>query len=210
MPMPVVTLQQRRARLATRHRLAVAQHTDSVPAVADAVVALHATDPATVYLSAAARMRSPSIDAVAAALHTERTLVRHHGMRRTVWVCTPEVGAARPRCLHGRHRPTRVATVPHGAGRQRHRRRRHRRPGRLDPHRHRRHPRRGPPARSRDCTGTGQGGAGAGHQGHHGRWQVRGAAVGAHPPVAQPRLRRTDRPHHAAGCVEHQRVRLVR
>ena len=39
-------------------------HTDDVAAIADALVALHSSDPVTVYLSAAARMAHPSIEAV--------------------------------------------------------------------------------------------------------------------------------------------------
>lgn len=52
------------------------------------MVVLHATDPATVYLSVLARMRAPSIDAVAAALYDDRTLVRTLAMRRTLFVAT--------------------------------------------------------------------------------------------------------------------------
>lgn len=77
---------ERRARLAARHRLAPARRTDDVVAIADGVVALHSSDPVTVYLSATARMREPSLAAVEAALYDDRTLVRHHAMRRTLWV----------------------------------------------------------------------------------------------------------------------------
>ena len=84
-----ITDQQRRARLAFRHRLTPSQGTDDVAAITDSVVALHSTDPATVYLSAMARMKHPSIDAVSAALYDDRTVVRHHAMRRTLWVFTP-------------------------------------------------------------------------------------------------------------------------
>lgn len=38
------------------------------------------------YLSVAARMKSPSIAAISEALHSDRSVVRHHGMRRTLWV----------------------------------------------------------------------------------------------------------------------------
>jgi hypothetical protein len=88
---PSINVEQRRARLAARHRLAGTALTDDVPAIADSLVALHSSDPASVYLSAAARMANPSITAVSTALHDDRTLVRHHGMRRTIWVYTPEV-----------------------------------------------------------------------------------------------------------------------
>jgi hypothetical protein len=82
---------QRRARLATRHRLLPATRTDDVATIADSVVALHSTDPATVYLSAMARMKHPSIEAVSKALYDDRTVVRHHAMRRTLWVLTPQM-----------------------------------------------------------------------------------------------------------------------
>ena len=45
----------------------------------------------TVFLAAMARMREPSIAAVEAALYDERTLVRIHGMRRTMWVLPVEL-----------------------------------------------------------------------------------------------------------------------
>ena len=84
-----ITDEQRRARLALRQRLAPTTRTDDVVAITDSVVALHSTDPSTVYLSALARMNHPSIDAVSAALYDERSIVRHHAMRRTLWVFTP-------------------------------------------------------------------------------------------------------------------------
>ena len=59
--------------------------------IANDLVALHSSDPVTVYLSVVARMRHPSLDAVSSALYDERSLVRHHAMRRTLWVFTPEV-----------------------------------------------------------------------------------------------------------------------
>lgn len=88
---PTFTDAQRRARLAVRHRLVASARTDDVAALTNSVVALHSTDPATVYLSAMARMRHPSVEAVSKALYDDRTVVRHHAMRRTLWVFTPEV-----------------------------------------------------------------------------------------------------------------------
>ncbi len=49
------------------------------------------------HLSAALRMPTPSVEAVQQALYDDRTVVRHHGMRRTLWVGTPE----RVRLIHG-------------------------------------------------------------------------------------------------------------
>lgn len=54
-------------------------------------MALHSTDPVTVHLSAALRTREPSVASVEQALYVDRTLVRHHAMRRTLWVAGPEV-----------------------------------------------------------------------------------------------------------------------
>lgn len=73
----------RRARLLSRHKLSVPAAT--VAAAADAMVALHATDPLTVYLSARARVPSATAEAVDEALYTEREIVRMLGMRRTVF-----------------------------------------------------------------------------------------------------------------------------
>jgi hypothetical protein len=86
-----VDVEERRARLAERHRLLPATRTDDLPAIADDLVALHSTDPATVYLSAMTRMAHPSVEAVADAIYEQRTLIRHHGMRRTLWLATPPV-----------------------------------------------------------------------------------------------------------------------
>lgn len=42
-------------------------------------------------------MRNPSIDAVEQALYVDRSLVRHHAMRRTLWVMSPRIA----RLAHG-------------------------------------------------------------------------------------------------------------
>jgi hypothetical protein len=78
-----VGVAQRRARLVERQLLGAPVAT--VGQVADALVALHATDPVTVYLSARARSRC-AVDEVDAALYEERAVVRMLGMRRTVFV----------------------------------------------------------------------------------------------------------------------------
>ena len=81
----------RRARLGVRHRLVASTRTDDVAQICDDVVALHSSDPVTVFLSALARMCSPDLGAVETALYADRTVVRHHAMRRTLWVATPAV-----------------------------------------------------------------------------------------------------------------------
>lgn len=92
-PVRVVTTAERRARLGVRQLLAGEHRAADVATVADAVVGLHATDPCTVYLSAAARLRDPSLAVVERALYDERSLVRLLGMRRTMFVCTVSVAA---------------------------------------------------------------------------------------------------------------------
>src|SRR4051812_3432604 len=102
---------ERRARLGRRHLLHPSGRTDDVAAIADSVVALHSTDPVTVYLSALARMEHPSVGAVEEALYVERTVFRHHAMPRTLWVARPEVArllhpAAPPKLVGPDHRRT--------------------------------------------------------------------------------------------------------
>jgi len=77
---------ERRARLATRHHLAPSAKATDAVALADRMVGLHATDPATVFLAAAARLRRPTVAAVERALYDDRTLVRTLCMRRTLFV----------------------------------------------------------------------------------------------------------------------------
>ncbi len=86
---PTLTTAQRRARLARRHRLLPGTGTDDVATIAEDLVGLHSTDPVSVYLSALARMCTPSLEAVETALYSDRTVLRHHAMRRTLWVSTP-------------------------------------------------------------------------------------------------------------------------
>ena len=86
-----ISAEERRARLADRHRLLLRTRTDDLPQIADDLVALHSSDPVSVFLSAMARMVHPSVEAVEEALYTDRSLIRHHGMRRTLWVATPPV-----------------------------------------------------------------------------------------------------------------------
>ncbi|MBO0803474.1 MAG: winged helix DNA-binding domain-containing protein, partial [Nocardiopsaceae bacterium] len=114
----------RRTRLMTRHLLAArpgsavtsptapATSAMSVTEAAEAMIALHATDPVTVYLSAWARTGCATTD-VEGELYESRRLVRALGMRRTMWVvpaahlpvvqraCTDDVAARLRRQLAG-------------------------------------------------------------------------------------------------------------
>ena len=77
---------ERRARLARRHRLAPGHRACDVVEAARSAVCLHATDPATVYLSAWARMDGLSVTDLESALYVERSLVKHLAMRRALFV----------------------------------------------------------------------------------------------------------------------------
>jgi hypothetical protein len=77
---------ERRARLAVRHALVPAFRLTSAEEVVRAMTVLHATLPATVYLSYWARARLPEIAAVDRAFYEERSLVKQLAMRRTLFV----------------------------------------------------------------------------------------------------------------------------
>lgn len=84
-------VEERRARLAVRHHLSPAARTDDIVSAVRDMIALHATDPASVYLAAWAWLRSPSVAAIDRALYDDRLLVRILGMRRTMFVLPVEV-----------------------------------------------------------------------------------------------------------------------
>ncbi len=77
---------ERRRRLAVRHALAASTRLDSVPVVADALVALHATDPTTAFLAPVLRMQAGSVADVQRAMYEDRSVLRMMAMRRTLWV----------------------------------------------------------------------------------------------------------------------------
>jgi len=81
-----IPVEERRARLARRHRLAPAQRAADVVEAARSVVCLHATDPATVYLAAWARVEGFAPTDMERSLYVDRSLVKHLAMRRTLWV----------------------------------------------------------------------------------------------------------------------------
>lgn len=81
-----ISVDQRRARLAWRHLLVSRARVSDPTAAADALVAVHATDPGSAHLGIAVRSQEPDIAATEDALYQRRTLVRMLGMRRTVFV----------------------------------------------------------------------------------------------------------------------------
>ncbi|MET7984036.1 winged helix DNA-binding domain-containing protein [Streptomyces sp. NPDC005281] len=95
-----IGLAERRARLGLRQRLATSSRAAAPEEVADSLVALHGTDPATVYLAVGARLADArkTVAQVERALYEDLSLVRMHGMRHTVFVF-----------------PTRLAAVVHAS-----------------------------------------------------------------------------------------------
>ena len=88
-----ITVAQRRARLARRHRLALSARGTDPADITASMLALHATDPATVYLSVSARGTGLTPADVERALYDDRTLLRMLAMRRTMFVVPVELVA---------------------------------------------------------------------------------------------------------------------
>ena len=84
-------VQERRNRLAVRHRLASGHAAGDPLEAARSVVCLHATDPATVYLSVWARTEGFAREELDEQLYETRSLVKHMAMRRTLWVVSREL-----------------------------------------------------------------------------------------------------------------------
>jgi hypothetical protein len=82
-------VEERRARLAHRHLLTGAADQNLVD-VTHRLVGLHATDPATPYLSLWARVAGFRVADLDAALYEAKTVVKHLAMRRTLWVVKAE------------------------------------------------------------------------------------------------------------------------
>ena len=103
-----ISVDERRARLARRHRLAPAERANSALEAARSLVVLHSTDAASVYLSVRARTTGVEAEDVERALYEDRSLVRVLAMRRTLWVVprelVPVVLAAATRTVAARER----------------------------------------------------------------------------------------------------------
>ncbi|MFJ8566413.1 winged helix DNA-binding domain-containing protein [Streptomyces sp. NPDC093514] len=91
MSLPLVTTAERRHRLGRRHRLAPSARAATVAQAADSVVALHATDAATVFLSARARLAEGGPDLIERALYEDVSLVRLLSMRNTLFAVSAEL-----------------------------------------------------------------------------------------------------------------------
>lgn len=82
--MRTITVQERRRRLVRQHYLDGGA--TSPEAVVDALVALHATDPASVYLAVLARSAASTLADVSEAMYVRRNLVRWMAVRRTLFL----------------------------------------------------------------------------------------------------------------------------
>lgn len=102
--------EQRRIRLGRRHLLAPFLRAASPVSVADAVVALHATDAATVFLSTCARLSEAGVVPVEQALYGDVSLVRQLSMRNTLFVVSRElapcIDASNARAVAAKERRT--------------------------------------------------------------------------------------------------------
>jgi hypothetical protein len=113
-----IGVEERRARLAKRHALAPGAAAASVADAAARMVALHATDPATVFLSVAARVPKATVASIERELYDDRTVVRMLGMRRTMFVVPADavgtIDAACTRAIAARERAGLVKLVEDG------------------------------------------------------------------------------------------------
>ncbi|WP_440581845.1 winged helix DNA-binding domain-containing protein [Streptomyces flavofungini] len=103
-----IDVEERRARLAVRHRLTPGTRADDPVEVARSMLALHGSDPSSVYVGAWARMHDGRVSELERALYEDRTLIRLMGMRRTVFVTSldiaPVLQAACSRLVAARER----------------------------------------------------------------------------------------------------------
>lgn len=82
---------ERRARLARRHGIAPAHRQATIEDAVAAMTALHATEPATVHLSLAARVDGITPVDVDRSVYEQRTVVKQLAMRRTLFVFPAEL-----------------------------------------------------------------------------------------------------------------------
>jgi hypothetical protein len=95
--------EERRRRIGVRHRLAPCTRASTLLETAASMVALHATDPAGVFLEARARMTDSSPASISRELYDDRTVFRLWAMRRTLFLAAiddvPVVHAAASRAV---------------------------------------------------------------------------------------------------------------
>lgn len=97
---------ERRARIAQRHAIAPSTRVADPVAATWAMTVLHATEPATVYLSLHARVDALTVADVDTALYDERSLVKQLAMRRTLFVFPRDLLPAAWGSVSARFAPT--------------------------------------------------------------------------------------------------------
>jgi hypothetical protein len=103
-----ISAEQRRARLARRHHIAPKERAADVATAVEDLVAVHSTDPASVFIGLAQRTRKATTASIEHELYEARSIVRMLGMRRTVHVVgvdlVPVVHASSTRAVSARER----------------------------------------------------------------------------------------------------------
>jgi hypothetical protein len=98
-----ITVEERRARIGLRHRLAAGTQVPSLAEATASVVVLHASDSPSVFLQGRARMTTSSPAAIERELYEDRTVLRLLAMRRTLFLVpiadVPMVHAAASRAV---------------------------------------------------------------------------------------------------------------
>ena len=109
---------ERSARLGIRHRLAAGTGASSLAEAAAAVVVIHATDPASVFLQARARMVASSPAAIERELYEDLSVLKMLAMRRTLFLVpltdVPMVHAAASRAIAEMERRRTIAMFTEG------------------------------------------------------------------------------------------------
>src|SRR5262245_52691392 len=91
--LPTIESTERRRRIGARHFLAAGARSGDPVTVAERLVGIHATDPASVYLGLLARVDGLSRADVERGLYEDRSLLKVLGMRRTMFVAPPDVAS---------------------------------------------------------------------------------------------------------------------
>ena len=100
--MRTISVGERRDRLARRHHLTPDAGSIDVAALARRLVGLHASDPATVFLSARARIPGFAPADLEVAMYEQGTVRKHLAMRRTLFAFYLDLLPAGARRVHGR------------------------------------------------------------------------------------------------------------
>ncbi|AFT99659.1 winged helix DNA-binding domain-containing protein [Nocardia brasiliensis] len=106
-----ITAGQRRALLTHRQLRTAANAAETTAAVTASVLALHATDPATVYLSAAARLSAPQHETIEGQLYDRVNLLRMTAMRGTLFVVPRELAPVMLAALGREHAAGRMRAL---------------------------------------------------------------------------------------------------